>query len=565
MLFSAAALAAGLVAEGAAPSGNASSTAAPVAPASGPSAPTLALSRVCASCHSNADGARAMRDVDGAGVAPHDLWRGSVHSASAVDPIWRATLAAELQAFGEHGESTAATCLRCHAPLASTLGLEDHGTGDLLHALDCEGDLGMAARDGVSCTVCHAMLPDGLGEPETFDGHFRLDEERRLFGPHADPVTGPMRMRTGFTPTEGAHVLDSGLCATCHTLQTEPLDAAGQPTGRHFLEQGPFLEWQASAFAVEGREVTCQACHLPTAGADGDPLATRLARNPGGRDFPFTTDRAPFGRHEFHGGNVLLLDLLREHGDALGAPGSPADYAAALERTREQLETRTASLELTDRGTTANGEAWFDLTIHNRTGHKLPTGYPARRMFLSVEAVDAEGRILFAAGRTDERGRLVDGDGRVLPSEERGGPPARHRTELTRADEPLEWRAEARDSEDAPTFRLLRMDHWGVDDRILPHGWNGEHPGGLATAPVGVADDPDFLPGRDGVRVRLPGDVARKAAELRVALRYQPYSPRWLAELLATNTEDAQRLGELLGDRGLPTVTLASLAVDLRP
>lgn len=542
-------------------------SAADLAPATGldgaaANAPTLALSRVCRSCHSNADGAVAMRDTDGAEIGPHNLWRGSVHSAAAVDPIWRATLAAEMATFPEHAADTVETCTRCHAPLANVLGFQDHGSDDLLYALDCDEDLGLAARDGVSCTSCHGVLPDGLGEPETFDGRYRLDEQRRLFGPHADPVTGPMRVRTGFTPTESAHVLQSGLCATCHTLTTESLDAEGQPTGGHFLEQGPFLEWSASAFATEGREVHCQACHLPKDGADGDPLRTRLARNPGGRDFPFTEDREPFGRHEFHGGNVLLLDLVSEHAEALRAPGAPEDYAAALDRTREQLESRTASLEVSGQGT-EDGSRWIDLTVYNRTGHKLPTGYPARRLYLTVEALDAAGAVLFASGRTDGEGRLVNGAGQPLPTELLGGPAARHLTELRSEDEAFEWRSEAVDSDGAPTFRLLRMADWGVDDRLLPAGWSSDRPGGERTAPVGTAGDPDFLPGRDGVRVWLPADVSERATELRATLHYQPYSPRWLAELLATETDASRTLNDLLGERGMPSVPLVSCAVAL--
>ena len=47
----------------------------------------------------------------------------------------------------------------------------------------------------------------------------------------------PMQRHVGYTPVEGAHVTQSELCASCHTVITRPLDAAGQPIGPEVNEQ----------------------------------------------------------------------------------------------------------------------------------------------------------------------------------------------------------------------------------------------------------------------------------------------------------------------------------------
>ena len=41
------------------------------------------------------------------------------------------------------------------------------------------------ADEGVSCTVCHQITSTNLGKPESFVGHFRIDEETRPGERHA--------------------------------------------------------------------------------------------------------------------------------------------------------------------------------------------------------------------------------------------------------------------------------------------------------------------------------------------------------------------------------------------
>src|SRR5690606_13667871 len=100
----------------------------------------------------------------------------------------------------------------------------------------------------------------------SFTGHFTIDtttplDERRIFGPYGvdQGRTALMRSATGFVPTTASHIQQSEMCATCHTLYTQPLDEAGQPIGK-FPEQVPFQEWLESDY--EGDQ-SCQSCHMP--------------------------------------------------------------------------------------------------------------------------------------------------------------------------------------------------------------------------------------------------------------------------------------------------------------
>ena len=351
--------------------------------------PPVLVSDQCARCHSNAFAATAMRDAQGREIAPHGLWSAVVSVEVAATPSRQADIEA--------------TCLRCHAPMVGELELSDHGTGSLMHVLDCDSAIGVLARDGVSCTICHGMSPGGLGEQASFSGGFELDGERRLFGPHQQPFTRPMQMHVRFTPTFGAHVTDSALCGTCHTLETEALAPDGTGLGVELVEQAPFLEWLNSAFHDE--EVSCQSCHMPTVDEDGTTIAARIARNPAGRDFPQVKARQPFGRHVFVGGNTLVLGILRAESEALGVAARASALDATLAATRQLLQQKTARLEIGTPERVGRTLA-FGVKVEGLTGHKFPTAHPTRRAFLHVVVRDR------AALRLSQRARRKAGGAR---------------------------------------------------------------------------------------------------------------------------------------------------------
>ncbi len=518
--------------------------------------PGVVTSERCALCHESSPNAVAMRDAKERSVAPYDLWRSTMMANSSRDPFWRAVVDAEIAAAPHAAAEIAAKCLKCHAPLAERIGLEDHGTEDVLHALSCDGELGKLAADGVSCTICHGMSPEGLGTPESFTAGFALDPWRRLFGPHEEPFPGPMRMHTGFEPSYGAHIAQSSLCGSCHTLVTHPMDGEGTATDIGFHEQTPYLEWRNSSFSNEAPDGsllepapagarTCQSCHVPQTDASGRPIRTRLAHNPGGFDFPFLEPRSPFGRHLFVGGNAFVLSLLRDHGDELGATAPAEAFDATIAATRDQLAHRSASLSIS-KPLVADGQLEFQVTVANLTGHKLPTGHPSRRMWLEVVVTGDAGEVLFASGRHDATGRIVGLDGNLLATETRGGPVEPHRELVTNGDQVARYRAVMADTDGEPTHTLMRGATWYVDDRILPRGWSAEHPDAPRAAPSGVGTDPDYgaaerrsgsagaeAPAAEGVdrvtyRVPVPG-----AGDHRVSARllYQSVSPRWVDEI----------------------------------
>lgn len=502
----------------------------------------FATSQACAFCHSNAPGAGGLRDAAGRPVAPYDLWSGSMMANASRDPFFRAALAAEQAASPDRAAELEAKCLRCHAPMASEEIRQAGGeVGMDLFLLDTPWR--RLADDGAACALCHQIQPDGLGTPASYDGGFVIEPYREIFGPHEDPFGLPMGQVVRFWPTEGKHVMRSALCATCHTL------FAGGADGHVVPEQMPYLEWRNSDFSDEGgpnpSARTCQDCHLPKTSEGGGAIRTRIARDGDGVDFPQIGEREPFGRHLFVGGNTLLPAILRDHAEELGVAASRGALDETIAAARGQLRERTARLRITD---VLHGSE-FRVVVENLAGHKLPTGHPSRRVFLRVRIRDGRtGRVLFASGEFDARGRIVGADGAPLPFERRGGPVEPHRDVVAAPGEVAIWEAVFRDPSGAPVFLVTRAAGFGKDNRILPRGYRADGPDTEHTRPEGVgADDADFRGGSDAVacRVELPDEAAARYV-VEADLFFQALAPRFAEELLAADAPPVHAFRRML-------------------
>ena len=483
-----------------------------------------------------------MRDEKGNDIAPFDLWQGTMMANAARDPLWRATVSAEVAAIPSRKREIESTCMTCHSPMASKeakLNKEPVLTLGLLYTDTARSQL---ALDGVSCTSCHQMMEKGLGTPASFSGNFEVGDERLIYGPHADPFTMPMQHHVNYLPTEGAHISRSALCGSCHTLHTEAMRPDGSATGDILAEQAPYLEWQNSAFSTEvatpGPDAAdCQDCHAPTDSEAGVPIRTVLARRPGGGEFPPLGERSPYGRHIFVGGNTLIPQILRDNRSALRPLASAKAFDATIALARKQLREKTATLTL-DAASVDGDTLLADLNIAIATGHKFPSAHPSRRAWLHVVVTDANGKAVFESGRHDNVGRLLDSRGEVLPSEQAGGPYLRHTDKLGAGTNPLVYEVVMGTSEGKVTYRLLQGARYLKDNRLLPRGWS---PSAVTKdiKPAGVTDD-NFVGGGD--RIGLTVNVANSPAPYTITatLLYQPLSARYAAELFVADTPEVR-------------------------
>ena len=374
----------------------------------------------------------------------------------------------------------------------------------------------------------------------------------------------PMQHHVGYTPTHGPHILKSGLCATCHTVNTTSVDAEGTPSAGEFHEQSPYLEWRNSAFNDEvtnpaPQAKSCQACHMPTNDVDGNPIVTDLAHNPGGRDFPFLRPRAPFGRHTFPSANTLIKQILRDNATQLGVTAPASAFDASIELSRKFLKTETATIELKNPLVERN-KLTVEVVVNNLAGHKLPTAYPSRRVWIMMTVKDAAGKTVFESGQHNTHGELTDSAGNILGSEVAGGPVNPHWEIIDQADQVQVYETIMADADGAPTFTLLRGIHYAKDNRLLPLGWNKDHADGPATLPSGINDDFNFIGGSDRVVYQVPLPGPGKYT-VRAKLLFQVISPRHANELFQHETAEVKVFREMFDRADRTPEELASASV----
>jgi hypothetical protein len=493
---------------------------------------------VCDRCHTAGDPdgstAKTMRSSTGADISPVTEVLAGMMSLSARDPYYLAALRREIAANPGAKSTIEATCNRCHAPVgfaeAGKLSIEDLVAGTT--------DAAALGREGVGCAGCHSLDPDGLGEEKSFTGGQPLRVDRVSFGSLAEPLAEAMVQMSKTTPKQGKHVAESVLCASCHTVIVRRLDASGAPTGDPIHEQTTFLEWRNSAYVAGAeRAKTCQGCHMPMSedeAGNGREIQTPFATRP--VDAPA---RNGYRRHALRGGNSYWL----------GAKVKPEQLRAAADATDQFM--LTAAEILVESAT----QGLVKLTISNRTGHKLPTGYPSRRMWLHVVAKDAGGKTVFESGAhqdgalVDRAGKRVDGPGVILP----------HRTTLDGPDQFLVWEQVPVDAQGKRTHLLLGTASIVKDNRILPMGWKKDHPDAARTRAIGVGDDRDFeVGGQESVHIKLPPGAKTVTFEL----LYQPIPPETIDSYQKSDGKEAARFLSIVAKPPLP-VTIAKKSITL--
>ncbi len=482
----------------------------------------------CAFCHVADE--PILTTADGRDVSPVEGWRGTMMAHAAIDPFWRGAVRHESSLLP--GTDVERVCSPCHAPVAHAESARS-GAAVRLSSFDA------LAREGVTCTVCHQIGERALGTPASYSGGYHIGDESLIFGPYPDPVAGPMRNFVEYTPTYAPHVERSELCATCHTLFTPAVDAAGRTIGS-FPEQTPYLEWKQSAAAVAGME--CQTCHLPEVAITA-PVSVRP---------PWLDARERVWEHAMVGANVQVLRMLRARsagGDST-LHADPSTFDALVTRATENA-TDAASVDV--ESVCEGGLLTGTVRIENKTGHKLPTGFPARRAWLRVTLTDSSGAVLFVSGATDARGRIAGEDVRVEPH---------HRT-LRSADDVVIYEAVASDVEGVVTRDLLRAVRHAKDTRIPPAGFSRAAMANDSIAVVGIGDDADFNDdgcGCDLVALAVDLGAYRGAVRVTAELLYQPLGAPYLAHIRRhVDASDAE-----VAQVAMPIV-LARAVVQARP
>ncbi len=332
-------------------------------------------------------------------------------------------------------------------------------------------DYGALARDGISCAACHhAVLdpkivakvqddpqntcvkarqdllnPTLTGFAKTFTGSFFVGPPDELYGPFQQPKPIPMQHALGITPQYDSGFASSELCGSCHTVHL-PVMRDGEILG-HVFEQTTYPEWLFSAFRTDAEPTTgltykagtqpksCGDCHMKTHGPDGKPFVSKIAGIQEHTNFPAAENalgpdaidlqaREGFARHTLAGLNVFLINMAQQFPDIFGI--ATADPMLTSKGLPSLLRTEQAMLDQADRevagiavvkSAVGDGKLTATVAVNNLVGHKFPSGVGFRRAFIEFQVLDRLGQTLWASGRTNGAGVIVDDKGQPIAGE----------------------------------------------------------------------------------------------------------------------------------------------------
>jgi len=478
--------------------------------APGDSVHLFPTARQCKGCHGYDPQMNAMVDWMGNDVNSHDDWSTGMMAHSAKDPFWRAKVSHEIIANPTHKMDLETKCTSCHAP-------QGHFTAILRgadHYSITEMEADTVAMDGVSCGACHMKSAEGLDQ--LFSGEANYDTSGVMYGPYEQPFAAPMNDFVGFNPLYSEHINDAGICASCHTLLTNSTDLEGNYTGRKFVEQATYHEWINSDFDDDGDSPrTCQSCHMPR-------LEDEIVIS---ANYIFLEPRAPFALHDLVGANVTMLEMIKNNKKQLNITAADEHFDQTISKTLNMLQKQSLAVDLTNTNIESD-TAFFEFKLRNKAGHKFPSGFPSRRVFIEFTVKDDEGVVLWQSGGIDDDFEIIGHKDEVMP----------HFDVITEEDQAQIYEFILADVNGDFTTVLERADGSLKDNRLVPRGFSTSHSAYDTTMIYGNAltdDDFNYQDGEEGsgtdiVSYHVPLNGYTGFINVSAKVYYQSIAPRWV-------------------------------------
>ena len=282
-------------------------------------------------------------------------------------------------------------------------------------------------------------------------------------------------------------------------------------------------------------------------------------------NYPYTEGRAPdkeitlrvrddYSRHTLVGINEFGLMMFQQFPNILGI--RTADYmygeaalglSTSLSASDTLARKETAKIEVTD---LRRVEGYFEASvrIENLAGHSLPSGVAFRRAFIAFEVLDSKGDVIWASGRTNSLGAILNGTSdEVLATEFFYDPVTKkqvfqpHHTVITDESQVQIYEELMANGDGKITTSFVGGDHALKNNRLLPRGWRRDGPFANVTGPHGDAErDPEYInksgsTGADVVTYRIPfNEKTRGAVAVMAVLYYQSIPPYYLKERFTT-------------------------------
>ncbi len=274
-----------------------------------------------------------------------------------------------------------------------------------------------------------------------------------------------------------------------------------------------YQEWENSLSFQNG--VSCQACHL-------HEINESISTMP-----PWLDGQTPFGKHELvGGGNAFMLKLLRNNIDALQLTAETTDFDATIARTLSILQERSIAVDCEIQERT-NDTLFVNIQLGNPAGHKIPSGYPSRRVIVQLEVKNELDETVFYTGEWNENFELLNDDATF----------EQHHAIINSKEQVQIYQMVMGNVNGDVTSTLLHAAFPLKDNRLPPVGFSTSHPNYDTVKIVGSAEnDANFNfnnQGGDIINFHIPTHQYTGLLTAEVRVFYQTISPRWITDLFA--------------------------------
>jgi hypothetical protein len=240
-------------------------------------------------------------------------------------------------------------------------------------------------------------------------------------------------------------------------------------------------------------------------------------------------------RHVFRGGNFFIPRILNTHRKELAVAALPQELQTTAQQTAKNLQTAAATVSLV-KTEISSDSLRTEVVITNLAGHKLPSAYPSRRVWIHFTVWDAAGKLVFESGGLNSDGSIRGNDNDTRPS--RFEP---HYEIIDQPEQVQIYESIMGEPDGSVTTVLLSAATYLKDNRLLPEGFD------KATAEEAIAvhgsaeQDDGFGGGRDRVGYVVDVSEADGPFIVLAELWYQPVGYRWAHNLDDHEAEEIQR------------------------
>ena len=281
-----------------------------------------------------------------------------------------------------------------------------------------------------------------------------------------------------------------------------------------------------AAQRLSPEQQSCQSCHMPVvAGGDAGRVGARRAA---GRPRRATCSSAATSSC---------------CGCSTGIVSTSASQALPRELDASALRTVRNLQQQTRQPCRSNGRSWradglnFDVAVQNLTGHKFPTGYPARRAWLHVTVRDRTRRRRVRIRRDHRRAARFEGNDNDADAPKFEP----HYAEIREPDQVQIYESIMSDPAGRPTTGLLSAVRYLKDNRLLPRGFDKATAEPFVQVVGSASQDTNFTGGGDRVRYSVNVGDAQGPFQVDVELRFQPIGFRWAQNLKPYDAAEPKR------------------------